>query len=428
MEFSPAQYRELLIKMAGAIGDAEVKEIFKAAVLAKAGMPHAERLTPDEIIRDLFIDRERNLIPTPGEIGIGRPAAASGEGAEGMVRDYSKFAPQPQMLTHQYDKFEEELGSLRAYMKSTFDELRAAVEGTAKAVAQMAKAEDEEEEDDKKEEHEKAAKAEEEHEDEEEMEDHEKSAAFKAMVREIVKSLAQKAEDEEEEEEHEEEEGKSLSAAFKARLAHAILKAVKQFMGSELPKSQRTHAKAVAEAALKRAAKAAHEAEEEKEDKESEKAARKALQAIEEYAFVKGFSLKAKKMEKMDEKGNQHEWPAEEHAKSLEGMVAQLTSLQTDVKGLFDTIAGKSKSASPLEVVEPLAKAMESPNFFAEKARFIDEAERNRRIDANTAMSAMEVLNTLKMAKEGQIPQNIPTSMLANSSAKVKALFKDMGE
>ncbi len=343
-EFTATQARELFMTLVGAVGDNEIKEVFKSAVLAKAGLQDSARsyrLSPDEVIRDLFFQRELHQVPTPGTIQVGPPIGATGESAEATNMHYSRWAPQPQALTKEYEKFESELGSLRAYMKAQSEAMATQMQAMAKTLEAVmnptVKGEDE--------------KVEIQVEEEED----EKSKSFKALRDELLSTLIGKAEEEEGDEEEEEEMGKSLSAAFRVTLAKATLRAVKDLSAkSDLSKVAKSNLKAVCAKALRKAhglAKATSE------DKTVAKAAAEALRATEEYMFLRGIPLtvKAKPMAKkegMEDEGNQKKWPADESMKSLGDITAALEATQTDIKGLFDMLSHRSKSSTALETVD----------------------------------------------------------------------------
>ena len=417
-DFTPAQARELLMTLVGAVGDTEVKEVLKSAVLAKTALQdtsHSFRLTPDEVIRDLFYKRERDLPMDAGKIHVGPTLGAAGDGADATVEHYSHFAPQPQILTRNYDKLSEEMGSLRAYLKSLTETMQTQMQAVAKTLETLTtKAEDEgekvevnvEEEDDET----------------------EKSASFKSLRADLLATLMAKAEEEEEEGEGEEEEemGKALSAAFRVTLAKATLRASKDLTAkSDLSRMAKSNVKAVVATALRKAHWLARSA---LDDKTVAKAAQEALRATEEYMFLRGIPLtvKAKPMAKKEEEENQKEWPDKDSAKSLEAITKTLMQTQTDVKGLFDMIQRGSKSASAIEVVEPLAKALGNPNFIVEKRRFIEEEAKARRIDSNVEGAALDVLGAMELAKVGSISKDVPAAMLQGASSKVKSLFREV--
>lgn len=418
-EFTPAQARDLLMTLAGAVGDDVVKDILKSAVLAKAAAGNtmtSDRLTPDEVIRDLFMARERHVVPTPGTIQIGPTVGASGDGAEGMLREYSRFAPQPQALTKEYDKFSEEFGSLRSYLKSLQETTETGMAAMVKAIEALAKKEEEEVN----------------VEVEEEEEESEKSSSFKALRTELLNTMISKAEEEEEEEkaddeEEEEEMGKSLSPAFRLTLAKATLRAAKDLCGrTDLPKAVRANVKTVVAKALRKARVLAKSTT---EDKTLAKAAAEALRAVEEYMFLRGVQMKAKvvaKKEGMDKEGNQKKWPDEDAAKSFEAMVAGLERTKMDVASLMDTLSGKSRSMSVTETVEPLAKAMANPSFLAEKKTFVESQAKAKKLNDSEYGAAQEILSAMDMFKSGQISKDVPHSMIMGASRNVKDLFRDV--
>lgn len=429
--FTPAQARDLLMTLVGATDDSTVKDVLKAAIVAKAASDglKAGQLSAEEVVRDLFIQRELHKVPPAFEVKMGPAAAASGEGAVGMVDHYSRFAPQPQALTAEYERFNTEMGQMRAYMKSLTEQIEAVGKAVATLVAAKA---DEEDEEDGEEEAPVVINQEEEGEEEEE----EKSLGkyMKSLRNEIKADILAKAEEEEEEEEgdseeeEEEEAGKSLSASTKVNLAKATYFAAKDALGETVAKAKRSFLKKAAEKALQKAFKMAKAAEADTADKDAVKEARKAIAMIEEYAFVRSIPLTVKKAAKKaeskpEDEHNQKKWPDEESVKSFNDMVSKLETMQTDVRGFMDRIGQMSKGKTVVETVEPLAKAMESPNFFVEKARYIDSEAKAHRIDDATYGAAMEVLSAMEMAKTGRISQDVPNALLNGASGRVKELF-----
>lgn len=438
VNFTPTQARELLMTLVGATGDETVKEVLKAAILAKAATDglKADQLSAEQVVRDLFIQNELHRVPPAFEIKVGRPAAASGEGAVGMVDHYSRFAPQPQALTKEYDKLDEELGQMRAYMKSLGEQIEAVGKAVATLVAVKA-------EDDEKEMEEKADPEGEMQEKEDEDEEGKSLSKYvKSLAAEIKADLVAKAEDEEEDEKEDgedEETGKSFSALTKVNLAKATYVAAKGALKETVAKSKRTALRKAVEKALRKAyalAKAAEEdGEKDKKDMEAHKEAKKSVSQIEEYAYVHGIALvkkaapkaSVKAESKPEDEENQKTWPNEDSMKAFNDTIAKMEAMQTDVRGFMDRIAMTSKGKTAIETVEPLAKAMESPNFFADKARYIDDQAKARRIDDATYGAAMEVLNAMEMAKSGRISQDVPNALLNGASGKVKEIFKTNG-
>lgn len=512
-EFTPSQARDLLMTLVGATADDTVKDVFRAAILAKAATDSlkAPDLTPEEVVRDLFINKELHKVPPAFEIKMGPALGSSGAGADAAVRHYSNFAPQPQALTAEYSRFSEEMGSLRAYLKALTEQMNSVGKALATLVAVKAedeedeeeeemeeksrksllkqakallrkaedmddedgekdekkekarkallkkatrllkKSDDEEEEDDEEEDEEEAAvvninQGEEDEEEDDEEEEKAFSRSLKSIRDDIKADLLVKAEEDEEEEDEKEEDGeeedeeekaaKGLSAKSKANLAKATFSAVKLLSKEKIAKSARAGLRKQTEKALRKAHKLAKAAAEEdkdhdtKEDKDAHKDARKSLTSIEEYMFVRDIPLvkkavkKDRKVDNVPDEENQTVWPNKDSMKSFEDMVANMEKMQTDVRGFMDRIStiSKNKQAAS-EVVEPLAKAIEGPNFFAEKARFIDDENKARRIDDSTYAYAMEVLSAMKSAKDGHISKEIPSGLLRNASEKVKTLF-----
>ena len=86
VNFTPTQARELLMTLVGATGDETVKEVLKAAILAKAATDglKADQLSAEQVVRDLFIQNELHRVPPIRDRGphnlLGAAATRSGLG------------------------------------------------------------------------------------------------------------------------------------------------------------------------------------------------------------------------------------------------------------------------------------------------------------------------------------------------------------
>ncbi len=235
-------------------------------------------------------------VPPEGQILTGPQQAASGAGAEKMVREYSNPDPQ-QDLVATYEALSRELGSMRGYMKS----MAAATKATQDALLALLKKADEEEE-------------------EVEVKVNEEEGEGKSLAASILKDLISKAEEEEEEEEgdgeeeEEEESAKSIPAARRLAIADATLEAARKAGGTTLKKGSATALRrAIAKAVLRAwviAKTVEAEATGEEASRPAFKAARKSAEAVAEFAFLRGIKLAAFPPKKKDEEKESDEAPA----------------------------------------------------------------------------------------------------------------------
>lgn len=92
--------------------------------ILKSDLPSAQQLARSEHVLDRWTEGRMHSVPTREEIKVGPAQASSGGGAERFVRDYSNPAPQD-ALTMESMRLAEELGSMRAYMRSMTDQFSA---------------------------------------------------------------------------------------------------------------------------------------------------------------------------------------------------------------------------------------------------------------------------------------------------------------
>jgi len=397
----------LFAKAVASLDNAQLGEIMKEAMVAKAGGRGAVNLTPAEIVRDMFLNGDLHKVPTKAELEVGKPVGASGADVEKQVRDYSDFAPQtPNGRTENAEKLEAMFGNLMSSMKAIADGMKALTEITTASIKAkddeiaLAKGEDEEDEDKKK--------------DEPKME--------KSLVEQVTKSILVKAEEEDEEEdkedEMEDEMGKSLSEASKIRFAKALIAGAGEAMKS---KDAGRGLRREIEKTVRKAYSLALTASESKE-KDVAKLAKSALTEVEEFMFIHDIASKAKKGKKRDDK-NQNTWP--DH----EGMEKSLADMQRQLHGLMNVVEnvtqgrGIPKNIEVLGADSPLAKG--GQGYFDGKIKLIQEKADTGTLSENDEGAAMEMVSMMQAVTAGQIPETVVKNTVATASAQVRAIFPE---
>ncbi len=93
-------------------------------VLKSVSSLSAQELSRTELVRDRWIEGHMHAVPTREQLRTGPPQASSGGGAERFVREYSNPAPQDGLMMESM-RLSDELGSIRAYMRSMGDQFAA---------------------------------------------------------------------------------------------------------------------------------------------------------------------------------------------------------------------------------------------------------------------------------------------------------------
>lgn len=340
---------------------------------------------------------------TGGRVDVGKPQAASGDGAQRMSDTYSRPTPQVgvQATTERLGR---QIAGVRAAMKSLLtvveaqntqlELLKSTVAGLLD-VKPVAKAEEEKEE--KKEEETAKAKddgIEVEIEEGSDDKEEEKAAArvrfqAKSHLRTARAALVKAAESEKEEEkkEHEEEARKAFE---KARSLTEAAKALNPRSVIKLP---------VLERAVAEFAKALPKDEAENQDKwpEGKPAAAKAQTAEPSQADI------AKAMEKID------------------AAVKGFGMLQADVSTLLGVMGGQSRSQTGLPPVFELAKS--NPDAFGAKGDEIENLVAAGTITRDEADRSHDVLMQVKAAADGRIDQTIVQSRINRLPVAARQVF-----
>lgn len=433
----------------------------------------------DVRILDQQIGAMRDVVPPAGQVNLGPPQVASGEGAERMIREYSKPDPQ-QDIVARYEELSRELGSLRAYTKAMAESNKAIADAFA---AILKKAEEDEEGEqtidiavEENEEDEEGAKS--------------LPAAYRNLIGEMTAALLQKAEDEDDEDEEqtiemgseeaeEDETGKSINPLTRVFLAKAIWFAAKAALATPAPKMRkaaRRRLSKVVEAALQRAWALLRKAEEEaeKEDEGETKKAlrrtiRKASERLAEYAYVRGINLrKAKKAKaapaaakaesaeadlgKNLPETNQTTWtesegeggkPGPVMKSELEKVLAGQAMLNASVQGLLKVVAGTSRpqdltvtelvkgaavTAEPQTPPNPLvlAKGADISTIVLAKAKAIQDAVATDQLTLNEELAAEAILRTAEAVAAGACDIGTLQGRIRTSEGTVRAIFADM--
>lgn len=419
--------------------------VYEENQLGKSMAEHSQTDEHTERVTDLWNQGEFHRNPSREQIKVGPAEAASGGGAERMVKDYSH--PAPQMgVTEQNDRFAAELGAMRGYMKSMadghnglakdFTKFCSDVHGVIGTLAEqnkrlvtvtgglLAKAEESEEKEEDKEKAKacatdaslsfgkaqklfaKAKKARE-------------AAKADGIAEGISKSLKDQA--------------RLLRQAGLRQLAKAQTQATAgQGYASETMKA----ITALVEA--KPALKADMDAIEHKEEKEEEKAKKmkkamkKALKAAKKAAAGgEGDAVKS------DAKGNQADKqdPAtgnqdDAAAKAIEALTTKMASvddalsgvamLKTDIAGLIDIVRGKPTNAK----IEPLVTVKADVNTVNTIATKIETMIDNEELDQMQEHRARDILSKMEGVQAGHISESIFRSAVETAPQVVRSIFE----
>jgi hypothetical protein len=419
-----------------------VQALAKDISLEKAA-EHAENLEGKDWVEDNWAEGNVNKAPTREQIKVGPREASSGEGAERMIRDYSDTAPQ-HGITLTAEAMSRMLGPINSSMKS----LASTMSSNTAVLMALLKAMGEEEEKDEKEEEEKeegmkarkarkaakVLKADADHEDEaeeESEEDEEESEEESEVVeinaakcrdllakarRKLAQAKAMKDEAEEEREEGEDEE----KCKAKLRKARALRKAAAKLLAKA-----RTAAYAASSDELKKAVRLTitkadiNVVQEEEEDEEEEEEEEGEEEETKAKAAAKGPDAKGNQADHADpESGNQDSEAVKALAQKVEKSLEGFSMLQTDVRGLMETIAGRSKN-SP--VVPNLAKAQVSApdDLNVEISNMVEAGTLND----NDAFAARDILGKITLAKAGHLDKAVVHERLAQASPTVRSIL-----
>ncbi|MDE2232576.1 MAG: hypothetical protein KGJ90_00390 [Patescibacteria group bacterium] len=398
----------------------------------------ASRMPAHEIVDDHWTEGNLHRAPTAEEINVGPSESASGAGAEKMVRDYSKPAPQSGVQLDA-EKLARVLPKMMHTMKA-HDESIATLVKTAQATNTLLKT--------------LFAKAEEDEEDEEDEEEESEvveinASRAKALFKKAQKLLTKAEEKKEEMEDMDKDERKACKAEIKAlrkAAAKLIVKARTAALagrkgGADTLKSIREllAVNSLLKSDINVVQEEEEEEEEEEEDEDEEAKARAAADLKKAEDEKKKEEEEKKALEvaekaKTHDKGNQADHKdaatgnqADEAAKAVaeiagrvEKALTGLAVLQTDVRGLFDVIAGKSRVGGDM----PEISKASTPDKESALLTTINEMEDKGSLDMPNAMAAREILTHMGLARAGQMDPTIVNDRLARAPAVIRDIFK----
>lgn len=412
------------LKSLAGMSDEEAVQTVQELELGKAGgVGHAETLTSGERVADLW--REGELHKTPGRevVNVGPGQASSGGGAEAMVREYSRTAPQKGVQI-EAEKLGEELGSLRATMKAMAEAMAGftvAMKTNTAAVALLVKAK--ETEDDEEDEESEVV----------EINESKAKALFaraKAMLdrAETAKALADEMDD------PEAAKAKRVEGrALRKSAARLLLKA----RDAAIIGKQKDICKAIKDLiAGNRFLKADINVVQEEEDEDDEETGKARLPAapVVPAAAKGGEADKNAKGNQVDrqnpENGNQDsaakagELNADEIRSQLAAALKGNTVLEGKINTIMDALAGKSISAAP-QTVPILTELMKGDvNVIATQIsdRIEDGIDGGSLNDA-AAMRARDLLSKFTAVRKGTLTEATFKDMLAVAPQAVKDIF-----
>lgn len=393
------------------------------AVNKASGERHAQGLDGAPWIADLHTEGEEHRVITGEEIRTGPSQAASGGGAEKMIREYSAPAPQ-KGVTQEAMSLAEVLGGISRSMKAMADGQKTMSDLLTVLVA--AKAEEKEEKEEEKDKEEEEAKA------------HAKGRATELVAE--AQKLLRKADRKEEDGDDEEESEKSRVLYREAKL---LRKQAARMLGKA-----RLHALAAGDGEITKSIRQIvakndlvikAENEEEEKERETEKdEADKARQP--DAAAAKGAEAtkdsagnQAPKQDK--ENGNQDD-AAQKAVTALGARVDEalkgLTILHTDLAGFMDTVAGKAKpqegvTAAPAGATPMDAFALMKANpagAAGELQLAIEKAASKGLLDGAQAMTAYNILAKLDACNKGVIAKSMVDGMIDNAPSAVRQIFR----
>jgi hypothetical protein len=388
-------------------------------------------------------------VPTREEIKVGPTEHASGGGAEKMVRDYSRPAPQ-EGTTLESERLAGELGQMRGYMKArdaVIDKLASTVAAlTTVTTAVLAKAAGDVDGDDTPEvdvfARRSAVKAE-----------HNHSTARRLLLK--AKRLSDDLDDLEGEPRKLAKSqiktlrqqavtllGKAQEAAFAAKSgeidpALEVRKSIRALLEDDLAlkadvsafhekgdgDEEKRAERKLKKMAKKAAAKAAAKAEKKKMTKEHEEHDEEAKKAAAAKSDAKG-----NQADKQDEKtGNQDDEAAKAQltgmADQISKAAAGLGMLNMTVSQMLETVAAKPVTHN---VGETLALMKGEPGeIFLAVNRRIEAASNVNQLDQNGVMKATDLLSKLTAVRAGSMSQDVWQSQLNAAPAAVRQVFAE---
>lgn len=384
----------------------------------------AEKLTDGQMVDDHWAAGHTDKSATKEEVKVGPTQEASGGGAEKMIGDYSSPARQMHGVASVPEKLDAMLGRLGAVgkaieslanaQKATFEALgknntllvtmiSEAAKGTKPAV-EAKKGEDEEDEEDE----------------ESEVVEINEGKAKKSLRQAKALIKARDAKKAEMEEEEEEEKCKALKAEIKS-LEKQIAKILGKARTAAYAASSDELKKSVRMVATKADINVVQE-EEEEEDEEEEGKSRKSETPAADTSKAKTDD-KGHQADTMDSSnGNQSaaaKAEAEAFKTKLDGALKGIEILSTDIRGMMDVVAGKSKVID--HTVIKSAGDVDTGSLMDK----ISAAEESGQINAIDAMGARDIASKLTLAKAGKIDIAFVNDRILKTTSAVRAIFNE---
>lgn len=378
----------------------------------------AERLVTD--ITDHWREGQTHAVPGAEEIKTGPSERSSGGGAEKMIGDYSRPAPQ-HGVAMDAQRLEQTLGSLLGYMKSIAETLEAQGKIIVPVFAAMQKAKEEDEE-------------EEEEEQTEVVNISKKSAA--TLIARARKLLAKASAIDDEADAATDlvvEKTKQRDARVLRKKAGRLLGKARLLAYAAKAKDIKAEIRTIAASA--KADVTVVEEEEEEEEEEAEKARRAAE------AAAKGTGTAAPPATKGESPGNQADKQNKENGNqddsALKGALADLGvkmkgisdallgigTLQTTVAGLMDVVAGK-KDLTSIAAPSPIGLMKGNTSGLIDKMIMaVTEAADSGQLDNNGEMRARTLLSRADAVIKGIIPEQQFEDELRNAPHMVQQVF-----
>lgn len=403
-----------------------IESLSADASLAKAsealGKMEAESLQGHEMVHDQWTAGYTDKAATAEEIKVGPAEAASGAGAEKMVRDYSNPAAQ-HGITLAAEKLSRMLMPMASSMKALVDAQRvtqASLETLTKALIVKAKKSEgsESDEDDEDEESESV-----------EINAAKKSKELFAKARKLLKAAkAKKAEADDADDDEAEKACKSEAKRLRKSAERTLSKArtFAYMGGNEAAETRKSLLDFIAKSDVNITQEEDDEDDDDKEDDEADKAKKAASPDAAAAAKAKT-NDKGNQADHADKDGNQAAEAAKAEAigarleKAL-GAVQnsdEIQLLRADVRQMMEVIAGKSKFS---DQVPAIAKAIVTdPNALSTR---IAELRDTDQISDTDEIAANDIMRMLK--NRSDYPEAKIADRLASASQTVRDIFRPL--
>ena len=414
-----------------AMPEAELQTALKdAGLIAKADLGHAQGLSAGEVVGDHWKEGMMHRGAVREEIKTGPSEASSGGGAERMVRDYSNPAMQ-HGTTLTAETLVHIMEPVAAASKAQTEAIRGlvtTVTALAASLTPTAKAEEDEDDEDDDEE-----------EDESEVVEIDAAKAatlmshspvvnrllVKAMVAQAKALIAKAAKMRGKASEMKDEDRKACKKAARelTKKAAAILGKALSIVHKSESLSKAHFDTTILSVALKADINVTQEEEEDEEEEDEDEA--KAKSDIKSVAVKAKKPAKGNQADKMDPAtGNQDDSAMKaiiQKQEELDKALSGLGMLSTDVRGMFDTIMGRSRSSEIVPVIGKSEAAVGATGELTE-ARF-NELHRSGELNDADHMAAMDILSKAQAVREGVLAQSVLDNRIERTSTVVKALF-----